>query len=57
MTAGIALSTSTGPPAFTATVSGTGFGAYEGVDVFFDTSDAALGPRNRVTLCDHVFAA
>jgi outer membrane protein assembly factor BamB len=40
--ADIVLAPSTGPPTSTVTVSGTGFGANEGVDVFFDTTNAAL---------------
>jgi hypothetical protein len=42
VTAGIVLSSPTGPPTFIVTVSGTGFGGGEGVNVFFDTAEAAL---------------
>jgi outer membrane protein assembly factor BamB len=42
VTAGIALSSPAGPPTSAVLVSGTGFGAGEGVDVLFDTTDAAL---------------
>jgi eukaryotic-like serine/threonine-protein kinase len=42
VTAGVVLSSATAPPNFVLTVSGTGFGAGEGVDVFFDTIDVAL---------------
>src|SRR5438067_9444082 len=39
---GVTLSLLAGPPTTVVTVSGTGFAANEGVDVFFDTTDAAL---------------
>jgi outer membrane protein assembly factor BamB len=42
MTAEIVVSSSTGPPTTMVTVSGTGFGVGEGVDVIFDTTGAAL---------------
>jgi outer membrane protein assembly factor BamB len=38
----VVLSLATGPPASVVSVSGTGFGAREGVDVFVDTADQAL---------------
>ena len=38
----VKLSPSSGPPTTTVTVSGSGFGATEGVDVYFDTTDLAL---------------
>jgi hypothetical protein len=42
VTAGIVLSSQLGPATSTVTVSGTSFGANEGVEVFFDTIDAGL---------------
>ena len=39
---GLVLSRSTGPPTATMTVSGAGFGAFEAVDVYFDTTDEVL---------------
>jgi outer membrane protein assembly factor BamB len=39
---GLTLSTSTASPTITVTVAGSGFTAFEGVDIFFDTTDAAL---------------
>jgi hypothetical protein len=39
---GISLSKSSGPPTSVTRVQGSGFGANEAVDVFFDTSDLAL---------------
>ena len=39
---GIVLTPGTGPPTGTVTVSGAGFGAFEAVDVYFDTTDQAL---------------
>jgi hypothetical protein len=42
VTPGTVLSPGTGPPTRRVTVSGAGFGAFEGVDVFFDTTDLAL---------------
>src|SRR5580693_1265143 len=38
----ITLSPKAGPPTSTVTVSGTGFGAGEAVDVYFDTTDETL---------------
>ena len=38
----VKLSLTTGPPTSTVTVSGSGFGAREAVDVYFDTTDEAL---------------
>jgi PQQ-like domain/IPT/TIG domain len=38
----VLLKPATGPPGSAVTVSGTGFGAFEGVDIFFDTTDEAL---------------
>ena len=38
----ITLSPHTGPPSSTVTVSGTGFGADQAVDIYFDTQDEAL---------------
>jgi outer membrane protein assembly factor BamB len=42
----IKLSATTGPPTGTVKVSGTGFGAYETVDIYFDTTDEALASTN-----------
>ena len=42
VTPAVLLSAATGPPGTAVTVSGTGFGALEGVDVFVDTTDEAL---------------
>ena len=42
VTPGLVLSRSTGPPTATVTVSGAGFGAFEAVDVYFDTTDQML---------------
>ena len=39
----VSLSALSGPPTSTVTVSGAGFGAYEAVDVSFDTTGVALG--------------
>ena len=39
---GLVMSRSTGPPTATMTVSGAGFGAFEAVDVYFDTTDEVL---------------
>ena len=39
---GITLSPKTGPPTSQVMVSGTGFGAFEAVDIYFDTTDEAL---------------
>ena len=39
---GLALSRGTGPPTSGVTVSGAGFGAFEAVDVYFDTTDEVL---------------
>jgi hypothetical protein len=38
----VALTPASGPPTTTVTVSGTGFAPYEGVDLYFDTTDLAL---------------
>ncbi len=40
------LSAATGPPTSTVTVSGNGFAASEGVDIYFDTTDEALAGTN-----------
>src|SRR5215831_6406701 len=42
----VKLSPSTGPPTQAVTVSGSGFGASESVDVYFDTTDEALASTN-----------
>jgi outer membrane protein assembly factor BamB len=42
----ITLSSKSGPPTGTVTVSGTGFGANETVDIYFDTTDEALASTN-----------
>src|SRR5579859_5367625 len=42
VTPGLVLSRSTGPPTSGVTVSGAGFGAFEAVDVYFDTTDEVL---------------
>src|SRR5215472_4885911 len=42
----VKLSPSTGPPTQAVTVSGSGFGASERVDVYFDTTDEALASTN-----------
>ena len=39
----VVLSSSSGTPASSVKVSGTSFGASEGVDIYFDTTDLALG--------------
>ena len=41
-TAHVRLSPGSGEPSSTVTVSGSGFGALEAVDVYFDTTDEAL---------------
>ena len=41
-TASIALSPSSGPPTTSVTVSGSGFGAQEGVDIYFDATDETV---------------
>src|SRR5215813_13352253 len=42
----IRLSPHSGPPTSTVRVSGTGFGAYRAVDIFFGTTDEALAATN-----------
>jgi hypothetical protein len=42
VTPAVLLSAATGPPGSAVTVSGTGFGALEGADIFVDTTDLAL---------------
>jgi outer membrane protein assembly factor BamB len=42
ITPGIVLSPAGGPPTGSVTVSGAGFGAFEAVDLYFDTTDEAL---------------
>ncbi len=42
----IALSPTAGVPTGKVTVKGTGFSAYEAVDVYFDTEDLCLGVTN-----------
>lgn len=42
----VTLSPASGPPTTTVAVSGTGFGAYEGVDLYFGTADRALAGTN-----------
>lgn len=42
----IALSPTAGPPTSSLTVSGTGFGSGEAVDIYFDTTDEALASAN-----------
>ncbi|HEV2937203.1 MAG TPA: hypothetical protein VGY96_29135, partial [Streptosporangiaceae bacterium] len=42
MTVGVYLSANDGPPASAVYVSGVSFGAFEGVDVYFDTAALAL---------------
>jgi outer membrane protein assembly factor BamB len=42
----ITLSAKTGPPTGTVRVSGSGFGANETVDIYFDTTDEALASTN-----------
>ena len=42
VTSTVAVSPATGPPGSTVQVSGTGFGASEGVDVYFDATDLTL---------------
>jgi len=46
VTPAVLLSLSTGPPGSAVTVSGTGFGASEGADLFVDTTDEALAGTN-----------
>jgi outer membrane protein assembly factor BamB len=43
----VTLSPASGPPTTTVSVSGTGFGAYEGVDLYFGTRDLALAGTSR----------
>lgn len=43
----VTLSPASGPPTTTVAVSGTGFGAYEGVDLYFGTKDMALAGTSR----------
>ena len=43
---GVKLSPRTGPPTSTVRVSGSGFGAYRAVDIYFDTTDEALAATN-----------
>ena len=38
----VRVSPATGPPTSTVTVSGSGFGAFKAVDIYFDTTDKAL---------------
>src|SRR5690348_15458968 len=38
----VALSVASGHPKFTTSVSGSGFGANQGVDIYFDTTDLIL---------------
>src|SRR5437588_12333901 len=40
------LSTKTGHPSVTVNVSGSGFGASEAIDIYFDTTDEALAVTN-----------
>ncbi len=46
VTPSVKPSPSTGPPTTTVTVAGGGFGAFETVDVYFDTTDEALAATN-----------
>jgi outer membrane protein assembly factor BamB len=43
----VTLSPASGPPTTTVAVSGSGFGAYEGVDLYFGTTDLALAGTGR----------
>jgi hypothetical protein len=44
----VVISPAAGPPGSAVAVSGTGFGAFEGVDIFVDTADRAVAGIGRV---------